>query len=168
MDFLYSLLTEGWKLWLVIGMLFWVAEGMNAGTFALFFGGLGALLTSLACFLSPAIAETANYQLLMFAGSSLLSLVLLRPTFLQWIERKKKPNTIGHIIGKSAKATSILKKNDLQTGFVTFEGTEWRATLSPNSPCNIPAGTTVRIVNVDGITLEVEPQEETKTIIEGA
>ena len=77
MEFLQQILTEGWKLWLIVGILFFVAEGANAGTFALFFGGLGALATALACRLSPSVTGSGTLQLLVFAAASLFSLLVL-------------------------------------------------------------------------------------------
>ena len=79
MDFLYDLLIEGWKLWLIVGIVFFFAEGSNPGTFAFFFGGLGALATALMCCFFPIIAKSGTWQLLIFAAASLLSLFLLRP-----------------------------------------------------------------------------------------
>lgn len=159
MDFIHQILTEGWKLWLIIGILFFVAEGVNTGTFALFFGGLGSLTTALACFFFPQVTESGSMQLLIFAATSLLSLFFLRPMIIRFIQGKERLDGPDAFLGKQAKALTVLRKSGTDTGRVLFEGTEWSAVLNGDSPDELPAGSSVRVVKMEGLTLLVQPQE---------
>jgi membrane protein implicated in regulation of membrane protease activity len=160
MDFLYSILTEGWKLWLVIGIVFFVAEGANAGTFSLFFGGVGALTTALICRFSPAVTESGTQQLLIFAAMSLLSLFFLRPRILRLVQSGAKLDGPGAFLGKQAKTLSALHKSGPEMGRVLFEGTEWAAVPCEDVPNEIPAGSSVTIVKMEGLTFHVKPLRE--------
>ncbi|MDR2523882.1 MAG: NfeD family protein, partial [Synergistaceae bacterium] len=156
-DFLYGLLTEGWKLWLIAGLAFFTAEGVNPGTFALFFGGLGALVTSLTCFFLPSVAESGTWQLLIFAGMSLCSLLLLRSRIARFTRKEAEPDMF---IGRQARALTVLRRNAAETGRVLFEGTEWTAALSSDAPDEIPQGHVVEAVKMEGLTVRVRPVQE--------
>ena len=153
MDSLYQIVTEVWKLWLIIGIVLMIAEGINLGTFALFFGGLGAFATAATCYFSPTVAASWTQQLLFFSALSLTSLLLLRPRLRRLIHNKTQLDEHA-FIGKRAKALTFLRKNSLETGRVLFDGTEWQAVLSENSP-DIPVGGIVEIVQIEGLTLQV-------------
>ena len=154
MNYFYStFMAEGWKLWVIVGIVFMIAEGMNLGTFSLFFGGIGAFATAVACYFFPDISANVTWQLLLFSAMSLFSLLLLRPRILRRIHKESKLD--GEMfLGKQAKAMTILCKNDLKAGSVLFEGTEWAAVLSEDSP-DIPSGSAVEIVQIEGLTLRV-------------
>lgn len=156
LDFIYQILLEGWKLWLVVGILFFLAEGVNAGTFALFFGGIGAWITALICYFSPYVTESGTAQLLVFSGTSLLSLYALRPAVMRILHIKEDSGPDSSV-GKTARALTGLHKTGPTTGLVSFEGTEWRAIPSADAPDFIPEGTAVSIARVEGLTLYVEP-----------
>ncbi|MDR2529720.1 MAG: NfeD family protein [Synergistaceae bacterium] len=158
MDFSYELLTEGWKLWLIVGIAFFIAEGVNPGTFALFFGGLGALGTALACFFLPSAAESGTWQLLIFATASLSSLLLLRPRIVRFTQ--KEAEGLHMFIGRQARTLTVLRKNAAETGRVLFEGTEWPAALNSDAPDEIPEGRVVEVVKMEGLTVRVRPVRE--------
>ena len=155
MDFLFQVLTEGWKLWLVVGIVFFFAEGVNPGTFALFFGGIGALVTAAVCYLSTDVTQNGTWQLLIFAAMSLSSLFLLRPRIARFNRRGPNFDGSAAFLGKQAKTLTVLRKNGLETGRILFEGTEWTAVLSEDSADEVPAGSVVEIVNMEGLTARV-------------
>ncbi|MDR1874464.1 MAG: NfeD family protein, partial [Synergistaceae bacterium] len=157
MDFLSQILTEGWKLWLIIGILFFVAEGLNAGTFALFFGGLGALTTALVCRLSPAVTGSGTQQLLIFAAMSLFSLFCLRSRIMRFIQGDLRLDGPQAFLGRQARVLSVLRRNGPETGWALFEGTEWAAVPSEDAPEEIPPGSVVEVVKMEGLTLRVRP-----------
>ena len=156
MDYLYQILAEGWKLWLIAGIVFFVAEGVNPGTFALFFGGLGALATAAACYLFTDVTQNGAWQLLIFAGMSLASFFLLRPSIARFTRRGAKLDGGGAFLGKQARTLTVLRKNGLEMGRILFEGTEWAAVPSEASLGEIPAGAAVEIVKMDGLTAWVK------------
>ena len=152
---LFLIFTEGWKIWLVIGIAFMIGEGLYAGTFALFFGGVGAFATALICYFSSTVAANGTQQLLIFSFISLFSLFLLRSRFLRLIHNETLLDGPEAFMGKRAKVMTNLRGNGLETGKVLFEGTEWSAVPSDDSP-EIPAGSTVEVVRMEGLTLRVK------------
>ena len=154
MDFLYQALGEGWKLWLIIAIIFFMAEGVNAGTFALFFGGVGALATAAACCVFPAVAESGMFQLLLFAAMSISSLLLLRPAILRFTQSGEKLGGPDACVGKHAKALTVLNKDG---GRVLFDGTEWAAERAEDCVDEISPGSVVEVIKMDGLTLLVKP-----------
>ena len=154
MDFLCQVFPEAWKLWLIAGIAFMISEGITAGTFSLFFGGVGALTTALICYFSSTVAANGTQQLLFFSSMSLLSLFLLRSRFLRLIHNDIRLNGPEAFIGRQARARTNLRRNGLETGKVLFEGTEWSAVPSDDF-YDIPAGSTVEVVKMDGLTLHV-------------
>ena len=139
-----------------------IGEGFVAGTFALFFGGVGALATALACYLFPSVSESGTQQLMIFSAMSLFSLVLLRHMILRHIHKETRLDGLKAFIGKRAKALTDLSMNHPETGKVLFDGTEWPATPTIDTP-GIPAGSAVEIVQMDGLTFQVKlAQDENK------
>ncbi|MCL1940742.1 MAG: NfeD family protein [Synergistaceae bacterium] len=154
MDYLFQFFAEGWKLWLVVSIAFMMCEGITPGAFSFFFGGLGALAAAAACYFSPSVAVSVTQQLLIFSAMSLFSLLLLRPKVMRFVHKKTRPGDPEPFIGKRAKALTELRGNGIDTGKVQFEGTEWPAEPSEGSP-DIPAGSAVEIVQIEGLTLRV-------------
>ena len=154
LDFLYQALTEGWKLWLIVGIVFFFAEGVNPGTFALFFGGAGALTTAAACRMFAAVAENGTYQLLIFAAMSVLSLLLLRPRIMRAVQNEAKLDGPDAYVGKHAKTLTVLSQ---EGGRILFEGTEWAAAPSEDCLEEIPADSPVEVVKMEGLTIRVRP-----------
>ena len=157
MDVLYQIMGEGWKLWLIIGIIFFMAEGINPGTFALFFGGIGALTTAAACGVFPAVTESGMWQFLVFAAMSLSSLILLRSKILRLIQNGSKLDGPDVYVGKQAKTLTALSKDSQKNGSVFFEGTEWAAAPSEDCMEEISAGSTVEVVKMEGLTFRVRP-----------
>ena len=157
MDLLNRIFTDAWILWSVIGIALMLCEGLTPGTFSLFFGGLGAFATSAVCYFYPSVAVSGTQQLLIFSAMSVFSLLLIRPKIIRRIYNKNKfkQNTLEELLGKHAKALTNLTRNRLETGKALFEGTEWSAVPIEDSP-DIPAGSTVTVVQIDGLTLKVK------------
>ena len=160
MDVLYQALSEGWKLWLTIGIVFFVAEGINPGTFALFFGGVGALATAAVCYVFPPVAKSGTLQLLLFAAMSLSSLFFLRSRLVRLIQNDTKLDGPDAYVGKQAKTLTVVRKSGLERGRILFDGTEWPAALGEDCPEEIPAGCTVEVVKVEGLTILVRPLQK--------
>ena len=153
MDSLYQIVNEAWKFWLIVGIALMIIEGINPGTFAIFFGGLGAFATAAICYYFPTIAASWTHQFLVFSALSLVSLLLMRPRLRRFIHSKTRLDEHA-FIGKRAKALTYLRRNSLETGKVMFDGTEWQAVLSEDSP-DIPIGGIVEIERMEGLTLQV-------------
>ena len=158
MEFLFSILAEGWRAWLIAGILLLLAEGANPGTFALFFCGLGALVTAALCRVMPELEPTA--QLLTFAGASLLSLLLLRPRLKKALA-KDAPSLNAEGLGTSARVLSGF--DGTPEGTVHFQGTEWRAATSGRRPLGAGPGASVLVTGREGLILTVAPLDHERT-----
>ena len=153
-----SILSEGWKLWFIAAIILFLLEGINPGTFALFFVGAGAAATAAACYLFAPVAESGAFQILLFSAMSLFSFLFLRPHFVRLVQSETKFGGPDAFMGKQAKALTILSKDGAEGGRVFFEGTEWAAVPSEDCPDEIPAGSTVEIVKREGLTFQVKPR----------
>ena len=150
-------LGEAWKLWFIVAIIFFIIEGCNPGTFAIFFGGIGALATAVICFVSPLFASNGVFQILIFSAMTLSSLFLLRTRLVRLIQGETKYDGSDSYVGKQARTLTALCKNSLD-GRVFYEGTEWPAMLSEECQEDIPAGRMVEIVKREGLTFRVKPQ----------
>jgi len=112
-------------------------------------------MTALMCYFFPNIAASWVQQLLTFSVMSLFSLFLLQPRFMRLVHKGARSNGPGVLLGKQAKGMTDLRGSGLETGKVLFEGTEWSATPIDGSP-DIPAGSMVEVVQMDGLTLRVK------------
>jgi len=153
-----SVLGEAWKIWFIAAIIFFIIEGSSLGTFSLFFGGVGASITSAICFVSPLFASSGVFQVLTFSGATLLSLYLLRPILVRLTQNDAKFSGSDFYVGKQARTLTVLSKNNFD-GRVFYEGTEWPAMLSEEHHENIPADSAVEIVKMEGLTLHVKPRK---------
>jgi len=150
------ILGEAWKLWFIVAIVFFIIEGSNPGTFAIFFGGIGALTTAVICFVSEPFANNVVLQILTFSVMTLSSLFLLRTRFVRLIQGETKFSGDSYV-GKQARTLTALRQNSFD-GRVFYEGTEWPAMLSEECREDIPADSMVEIVKREGLTFLVKPQ----------
>ena len=109
------------------------------------------------CYLSPVVTEDGTIQLLVFAGTSLLSLLALRPAAMRMLGVKDAPRGGSEaFVGKTARTLSVLRKGN-GTGRVLFDGTEWSAVLDGDD--ELPEGMPVVITEVEGLTLHVQAKK---------
>ena len=138
--------------WFIIGLALFLCELVVPGFFIFFFG-LGAWVTAIACLIGdPGI----NLQIVIFAITSVLSLLGLRKI----IQKKffySKGNLSAEVedefTGKEALAISDFGGE--QTGRVEFKGTTWKA----ESKSEIAGGQRVIIIEKDSFKLMVEPKK---------
>ena len=154
------ILGEAWKLWFIVAIVFFMIEGINPGTFSLFFGGVGALITAILCFVSLPFANNGVFQVLIFSLVTLSSLFLLRTRLVRLIQGESKFGGSDCYVGKQARTLTALSKNNFD-GRVFYEGTEWPAMLSEDYQADIPANSMVEIVKREGLTFRVKPQRIT-------
>jgi len=151
-------LGEAWKLWFIAAIIFFIIEGCNPGTFALFFAGAGASITAAICFVSPSFADNGVFQVLTFSAAALSSLLILRTRLINLIQGETKFSGGDSHVGKQARTLTVLRKNSFD-GRVFYEGTEWPAKLSEEHQEDIPANSAVEIVKREDLTFWVKPQK---------
>ncbi len=142
-------LTNPGLLWLSMGVLLFVMEMVVPG-FILFFFGVAAWITALACYLLPV---TLDIQLAIFLGASLVSIFGLR-SFVKKVFMGDTVDSIQNSImadggEKCEVTTSIIPPAE---GQVKFSGTFWRAEANEQ----IDVGEVVEIVKQDGLLISVK------------
>jgi len=141
-------------IWFLIGLALVFSEFMLPGVILVFFG-MGAWTVALTSWLGLTPGWTV--QLLVFAASSVIYLVLLRRWFhdrLTGFEggRQDPDSDINDFNGKIVLVTEDIAEDTL-TGKVEFKGSNWTA----RAETAVAAGERVRIRSVESTILLVEP-----------
>ena len=148
-----NILSRPELFWFIIGLVLFLFELVIPGFFIFFFG-LGAWVTALVCLIGDPISIT-NFQILIFATVSVLSLIALRRIIQKKFFYSKDNLSAGvedEFSGKDALATTSFGPNI--KGKVEFKGTTWKA----ESKSEINEGDRVIIIEKENITLIVEPK----------
>lgn len=136
-------------IWLLIAMIFFLAEIMTAG-FVLAAFGVGAL----AAFAAGLLGLGIEWQLLVFVVVSAVSVALSR----RFADRVtgKQPEGVGadRMIDKYGVVLNPIEPMEAK-GMVRVEREEWRADSVDGHA--IPADTVVKVIRVEGTRLMVRP-----------
>jgi len=141
-----------WWGWMILGAVLLGAELFAIDAqFYLVFLGVSAAIVGLAGMLGIASPEWVQWT--AFAALSLLSFFTFRKTLYEKIR--------GGALGfrPSLSGASINITEDLSPGSearTAYRGTNW--TVRNTSEISIPAGSRVKVVKVDGLTLHVEAE----------
>jgi len=141
--------------WFVFGFVLFVIEILTPGVVMVFFG-LGAWIVLVLIMFFPL---NSWMQWVIFSISSVLMLVLLRKHITQLFRSKEaiksdslsEPMVADRYLGRDAMALEDIEPGKI--GMVEFDGTNWNA----RSQNLILAKNQCRIIEVDGLTLWVEP-----------
>ena len=139
-------------IWLGLLILFGIGEAITVGLTSIWFaaGSLAALICSMA-------GGNLALQLILFFVVSALSIVAFRPIAQKYIFNKVEATNVDSIIGRRVLVTE--KISNLQSmGTVQIGGLTWSARSAEN--CEIPMGTLVRILRVEGVKVFVERIKE--------
>jgi len=141
-----------WWHWLVFGLLLVVAEMAASGGFYIIFFGIAALAVGL---LGAAGLELPVwFQLLLFSGMAILSLVLFRTRLLKWMQLDPQAPAIDTLVGEVGTVRVVLAPGHM--GKIELRGASFSArnissvTLQPGERC--------RVATVDGLTVNVAPE----------
>ncbi len=136
-------------LWLVLLILFLVAEGATAAVTTIWFAA-GALVAMVASLLGAQIW----LQVIIFVMVSVGCLLALRPLLKKYITPKKIRTNVDAVLGSQG---IVLERIDnlAGTGRVKLGGMEWTA-RAENNTC-IEAGTVVRVERIEGVKVFVIP-----------
>lgn len=135
--------------WLVAMVLFGVLEAVTVGLTSVWFalGALGALAAAAAS--APVIV-----QIVVFLGVSFLTLLLVRPLAQHYVNDRKVATNADRVIGREAVVTEDID-NIQGKGRVSISGADWTARAEDDRP--IPAGSTVRVLRIEGVKVIVAP-----------
>ncbi len=142
-------------LWLIAAVVFFVIEMVTPGLFFFACLAVGALLAALTAWMGW--SGLANWM--VFLGSSTLLVLIIAPLARRYMRRMPtEPVGLGALQGQRARVVERLDP-DQGTGQVRLEnGALWRAV----SDAHIPEATWVRVLDVTGTRLRVEPEPTSK------
>jgi len=137
----------------------WVIVALGAGILEVVVPAFGFVFVTLAALLAALLAlfsYTPTVQVVAFAASALLFLLVLRRFFVHRLRAGPGvPSRTEAITGKLAEVTDPIDPVR-GSGRVNVEGHDWAA----RSSVAIPAGARVRIDGADGIVLLVSPLQK--------
>ncbi len=137
--------------WFILGLGLFLLELVIPGFFIFFFG-LGAWVTALVCLIGN---PGTNLQIIIFAVTSVLSLVVLRRIIQKkffYSKGTQSEDVEDEFTGKEAIAR--IDFGGAKDGKVDFKGTTWNA----ESTFEIKEGQRVIIIEKDSFKLIVEPK----------
>ena len=140
-----------WYIWLIAAGIFFVAEMITTG-FLIFWLGIGSILAMITSF----ITDSIFIQTAVFVISSVVLIPLTKPLVKKYIDTGKSTVTNAYgIIGKTGIVTVDIDTLE-STGQVKVNGEIWSA----KADSNIPKGTKVEVLKIDGVKLIVTPKVE--------
>jgi membrane protein implicated in regulation of membrane protease activity len=141
-----------WWHWLVVGLLLVLAELATAGGFFVIFFGVGALVVGILA--GMGVAGPLWMQLLLFSVISVVTLALFRSRMLKWIQREPQRPEVDALVGEIGVVNDVVAPDAM--GRVEVRGSAWAARNV--SHATLARGMRCRVVRVDGLTLEIEPE----------
>lgn len=141
------LVNNMWQIWGIIAVLCLIME-LSSGDFFIICFSIGAVFAIITAVLGLSI----YWQIFIFAIFSLLSVLFIRPVALRWLHKNEpnKPSNADALLGRTGRVTEAISANG--NGYVQIDGDLWRAV----SNCDIPVGTTVRVVGRESTIITVE------------
>jgi membrane protein implicated in regulation of membrane protease activity len=140
-----------WVAWLIIAVVLGVAEAFTL-TAALGILGAAALLTAGVA----GIGLSAAVQLLVFALAASAGVVLLRPVAARHLARPRLERFgVDALAGRTG---YVVQEVTARSGLVHVAGEEWTA-RPLDAAAVIPAGAAVQVMQIDGATAIVFPEE---------
>lgn len=136
-------------LWLVLLVLFSVAEALTVGLVSIWFAA-GAL----AALLSTFFTDSAWVHIAVFLAVSAVSLAVVRPLTKKYTIPRRVATNADRAIGRTAVVTEDID-NLAARGAVSVAGQVWTARSEAGDP--IPAGETVTVLRIEGAKLLVAP-----------
>lgn len=135
--------------WLAAMIVFGVVEAATVGLVSIWFA-MGALVA----LISAALGAPVILQVVVFVAGSLITLLIVRPLASKYINGRRVPTNADRVIGQEAVVTEDIDNLNAR-GQVKVAGAPWTARSQDDSP--IPAGTTVKVLRIEGVKLYVTP-----------
>ncbi len=144
-----------WILWLIVAIIFSIAEMIYSGFFLLWFaiGGFCSMIISL---IFPNSNMFVQGGIFLIVSVSLL-LTLTKKFTKKYSNSETIPTNIDKLIGKTGVVIQSIGKDAYETGLVKLDGEIWSAVSSNGSP--ILKGSSVKIQEIKGVKLIVTPLE---------
>ena len=138
--------------WLAAFIVLVLVEAATVGLVSLWFalGALAALLTSF-------WVNSIWVQLGVFLAVSLVTLLVIRPLARRYITPRQVATNADRAVGAEGIVTQAID-NLKASGQVSVQGSVW--TARAQGDVFIPAGTTVKVLRIEGVKLIVSPVRE--------
>lgn len=136
-------------MWLVLLILFLVAEGATAAITTVWFAA-GALVAMLAALTGGPL----GLQIFLFVAVSIGLLLALRPLLKKYITPKKVRTNVDSVIGTQGVVLETID-NLAGTGRVKLGGLEWSARSGSGEV--IPEGAVITVEKIEGVKVFVTP-----------
>lgn len=137
-----------WAIWAIFALVSFILE-MSSGDFYVTCCGIGSLCALVASFFVPMWG-----QVIVFAVFSVISIFLLRPLLLAWLNAKcdNRASNADAIIGRTGFVSETIVAGGY--GRVKLDGDDWKAETDLTD--DLPIGTKVRIVGRNSLIVKVE------------
>lgn len=135
--------------WLVLGIIFAVTEGLTVQLVSIWFA-IGAAVTAV---VTALIDIPWSTQLLLFVIVAGVLLAATRPLAKKLLYVKKQNTNADSVIGQVGIVLQAID-NDLAAGRVKVNGLDWSARSKSGE--GIAEGAKVRVLSIDGVKLIVE------------
>jgi len=142
-------MTLTWWMWLIAGVVLLAIELLTPGGFFILFFGCGALVVGL--LMLAGIEMSTAVQGLVFLAFSLVSLKLFRKPILERFQKSMPKGKVDSMEGETAVAMEDIPSHGI--GKAELRGSSWNARNTGDEP--IARQQRVRVIKVDGLTLEV-------------
>ena len=138
-----------WLVWLILSGFFFIGEIITTG-FLIFWLGVGALVAMIVSF----FVDNLIIQIAVFVVVSIVSIILTKPFVNKFVSKKTVPTNAYSVIGKTGIVTKDIDPVK-SIGQVKIEGEVWSAKC--NGDDIIPKGTEVKIKDIEGVKVIVQP-----------
>jgi inner membrane protein len=140
-----------WWIWILLGLLLFLAELVTSGGFYFMFFGIGAVVVGVLAGFGA--AGPLWFQFILFSILALATLWLFREKLLQLTEGVALQN-VDSLVGETAVASDQIAVNGI--GKAEMRGTSWSARNIGDQP--LKRGERAKVERVEGLTLIVRPE----------
>ena len=137
-----------WHIWIITGIILFIIE-IFTPSFVTGSIGIGAIFGGIIA----AIGLDINWQLITFAVFTAISFFAIRPIVIKLTKKNHIVTNAQALIGRTGKVIQPIGENP---GYVKIDGDNWRSFSIDNQ--EIPEGTLVEVIKLEGITIFVKPK----------
>ncbi|MBR3785052.1 MAG: NfeD family protein [Firmicutes bacterium] len=138
--------------WLIVGVIFAVAEALTVGLVTIWFTG-GAIVALVAALLGAGIPV----QIVLFLVVSIGLILTTRKLFVGKLKTGRTKTNVDALVGEEAKVLTDIKP--FEPGSVKLKGQEWTA-VAKDDNLAIASGEIVKVVAIEGVKAIVKPLEK--------
>ena len=135
--------------WLIVGVIFAVAEALTVGLVTIWFTG-GAIVALVAALLGAGIPV----QIVLFLVVSIGLILTTRKLFVGKLKTGRTKTNVDALVGEEAKVLTDIRP--FEPGSVKLKGQEWTA-VAKDDNLAIASGEIVKVVAIEGVKAIVKP-----------